>query len=254
MSLGEISGTVRMVNEASPTFENISTDAASMGESIRATSTGAAMSFNQVGVAATEMGSNVRNASSNFMDMQTHAEATTVSLTKVASGIRETALMGSQLTSLAQDFGVLDSQSSKYIRTVLLMVQVVSSCAKMYNFLTVMTTGQTAAVAIQGATETAAAGAVTASGSALGIKSAITSVATGIQNALNISQATFLALTGVGIGVIIAAAAAMAYFASQMNKATDSVNAYNSAAAQTPTQTKSIIRAGEQSLYRRGVE
>ncbi|MCW3996312.1 MAG: hypothetical protein NWE98_09245 [Candidatus Bathyarchaeota archaeon] len=254
MSLGEISGTIRMVNEASPTFEAISADAASMGENIRATSTGAQVSFNQVGVAATEMGVNVRSASSSFNTMQTHAEATTVSLTKVAGGIRETALMGSQLTSLAQDFGVIDSQSSKYIRTVLLMVQVVSSCARMYNFLTVMTTGQTAAVAVQGATETATAGAVAASGAALGVKSAITSVATGIQNALNISQATFLALTGVGIGVIIAAAAAMAYFASQMDKATDSVNAYNSAASQTPTQTKSIIRAGEQSLYRRGVE
>jgi hypothetical protein len=212
------------------------------------------MSFNQVGVAASQMGTNVRGASSSFNEMQAYAESTTVSLTKVAGGIRETALMGSQLTTLAQDFGVIDSQSSKYIRTVLLMIQVVSSCAKMYNFLTVMTTGQTAAVAIQGATETATAGALTASGSALSVKSAITSVATGIQNALNISQATFLALTGVGIGVIIAAAAAMAYFASQMNKATDSVNAYNSAAAQTPTQTKSIIRAGEQSLYRRGVE
>jgi hypothetical protein len=254
MSLGEISGTVRMVNEATPTFEAISAGAASMGENIRATSTGVQMSFNQVGVAATEMDTNVRNASSSFTDMQAHAEATTISLTKVAGGIRETALMGSQLTSLAQDFGMIDSQSSKYIRTVLLMVQVVSSCAKMYNFLTVMTTGQTAAVAVQGATETATAGAVTASGSALSIKSAITSVATGIQNALNISQAIFLVLTGVGIGVIIAAAAAMAYFASQMNKATDSVNAYNSAASQTPTRTKSIIRAGEQSLYRRGVE
>ncbi len=134
MSLGEISGTVRMVNEASPTFEAISADAASMGENIRATSTGAAMSFNQVGVAASQMGTNVRGASSSFNEMQAYAESTTVSLTKVAGGIRETALMGSQLTTLAQDFGVIDSQSSKYIRTVLLMVQVVSSCAKMYNF------------------------------------------------------------------------------------------------------------------------
>jgi hypothetical protein len=40
------------------------------------------------------------------------------------------------------------------------------------------------------------------------------------------------------IGVFIAAAAAMAYFASQMNKATDSVNAYNSAAAQIANPNK----------------
>jgi hypothetical protein len=254
MSLGEISGTIRMVNEASPTFENISADAASMGESIRATSTGAAMSFSQVGVAATEMGTNVRGASSSFTDMQNHAESATVSLRTVAGGIRETAQMGGQLTSLAQDFGLIDSETSKTMRTMLLMVQVVSSAARMYNFLTVVTTGHTAAVAVEGATETATIGATTASTGALSVKAAVTSVATAVQNALNISQATFLALTGVGIGVIIAAAAAMAYFASQMNKATDSVNAYNSAASQTPTRTKSIIRAGEQSLYRRGVE
>jgi methyl-accepting chemotaxis protein len=162
MSLGEISGTIRMVNEASPTFEAISADAASMGESIRATSTGEQVSFNQVGVAATEMGANVRSASSRFNEMQTHAEATTVSLTKVAGGIRETALMGSQLTSLAQDFGVLDSSlASKSHGSA--MVQVVSSCAQMYNFLTVMTTGQTAACGPR-ATETATAGAVAASG------------------------------------------------------------------------------------------
>ncbi|MEM3464475.1 MAG: hypothetical protein QXL91_06390 [Candidatus Bathyarchaeia archaeon] len=79
-------------------------------------------------------------------------------------------------------------------------------------------------------------------------------VATAAQNALNISHATFLALTGVGIGVIIAAAAAMAYFASQMNAATDSVKEYNAAVVETPTRTRSITRAGEEDLYRRGVE
>jgi hypothetical protein len=254
MSLGEISGTVRMVNEATHTFEAISADATAMGENIRSASASASASFNQVGVAATEMGGSIRSAASSFTEMRTHAESATVSLRTVAGGIRETAQMGSQLTSLAEDFGVIDSQTSKYIRTVLLMVQVVSSAVRMYNFLTVVTTSHTAAVAVEGTTEMATAGATTASTGALSVKTAITSVATAVQNALNISQATFLALTGVGIGVIIAAAAAMAYFASQMNKATDSVNAYNSAASQTPTRTKSIIRAGEQSLYRRGVE
>jgi hypothetical protein len=71
---------------------------------------------------------------------------------------------------------------------------------------------------------------------------------------LNISQATFLALTGVGIAVIIAAAAAVAYFASQMNSATTSVQNFNSAATNTTTNMTSISRAGEQALYRQGVE
>jgi hypothetical protein len=46
----------------------------------------------------------------------------------------------------------------------------------------------------------------------------------------------------------------MAYFASQMNAATDSVKEYNEAVAETPTRTRSITRAGEEELYRRGVE
>jgi len=84
--------------------------------------------------------------------------------------------------------------------------------------------------------------------------SKVTQIATVVQNALNISHATFLALTGVGIGVIIAAAAAMAYFASQMNAATSSVENFNAVAAETPARSKGIIRAGEEEMYRRGVE
>jgi hypothetical protein len=93
-------------------------------------------------------------------------------------------------------------------------------------------------------------------------------IATAAQNALNISYGTFLALTGVGIAVIIAAAAAMAYFTSNMNNATASVQNFNSTTAETPTHTRSIQRAGESvvtsgsrsgsysdaSFYRRGVE
>jgi ABC-type lipoprotein release transport system permease subunit len=86
------------------------------------------------------------------------------------------------------------------------------------------------------------------------VYSAATAFATMVQNSLNISFATFLALTGVGIAVIIAAAAAMYSFANSMNSATSSVQNFNSASAETPTSTRSIQRAGEQELYRRGVE
>lgn len=89
---------------------------------------------------------------------------------------------------------------------------------------------------------------------AIQVLTSVTSVATAVQNALNISHATFLALTGVGIGVIIAAAAAMAYFASQMNAATSSVERYNAASSGVPTHTRGIRRAGEEDLRRRGIE
>jgi hypothetical protein len=211
-------------------------------------------SLNEVSVAATEMGTNVKASATSFDDMKTHAEATEVSLRTVAGGIRTTAMMGTELVSLASDFGLVDRETSKYLRTIMTVIMVVSTCARMYSFLTLMTTGQTAAVAIEGTTETATTGAVTASGIAHSIKTAITWAATAAQNALNISHATFLALTGVGIGLVIAAAAAMAIFASQMNAATASVKEYNATTAETPERTRGITRAGEQAMYRRGVE
>jgi hypothetical protein len=63
-------------------------------------------------------------------------------------------------------------------------------------------------------------------------------------------------LTGVGVAAIIAAAAAMWYFASQMNAATESVKEYNAAVAEMPavTRTRTIVRAGEEEMYRRGIE
>ncbi len=90
--------------------------------------------------------------------------------------------------------------------------------------------------------------------------------ATMVQNTLNISYATFLALTGVGIAAIVAAAAAMYAFASSMNSATSSVQNFNSTASEVPRNARSIQRAGEvatgssrggsgeQAMYRRGIE
>jgi len=86
------------------------------------------------------------------------------------------------------------------------------------------------------------------------VYAAATAVASAVQNSLNISYATFLALTGVGIAVIVAAAAAMISFANSMNSATASVQTFNDAASETPKHARSIQRAGEAELYRRGVE
>jgi hypothetical protein len=200
------------------------------------------------------MGDNVRASASSFDEMGTHAEATMVSLRTVAGGIRSFGMMGMELTTVAADFGILDRETAKYMRGLMAVITVVSTAARMYSFLTLMTSGHTAAVAVGTTTETAGTTATIASTVATNIKSAATWVATTAQNALNISHATFLALTGVGIGVIIAAAAAIAYFASQMNQATESVKAYNTVAAETPAATSGISRAGQQAMIRRGVE
>jgi hypothetical protein len=43
-------------------------------------------------------------------------------------------------------------------------------------------------------------------------------------------------------------------FANSMNAATSSVQGFNATAAEVPSRARSIQRAGEPELYRRGVE
>jgi hypothetical protein len=215
---------------------------------------GAQVTFGEVGASAIEMGENVKAAGSSFTEMQMHAEDTTVSLRTVAGGIRTTAMMGTELAMLASDFGIVDKETSKYMRTVMAIVMVVSTAARMYSFLTLMTTGHTAAVAVEGTTTMATAGALSFSSIAHGIYSAAKWAAVAASNALNISTATFLALTGVGIAVIVAATVAMWAFANSMNAATSSAQSFNAAASEVPSRTRGIQRAGEEDLYRRGVE
>jgi len=215
---------------------------------------GAQVTFGEVGASAIEMGENVKAAGSRFTEMQVHAEASTVSLRTVAGGIRTTAMMGTELTMLASDFGIVDKETSKYMRTVMAIIMVVSTAARMYSFLTLMTTGHTAAVAVEGTTTMATAGALSFSSIAHGIYSAAKWAAVAASNALNISTATFLALTGVGIAVIVAATVAMWAFANSMNAATSSAQSFNAAAGEVPSRSRGVQRAGEQDLYRRGVE
>lgn len=211
-------------------------------------------SFNQVGISATAMGANVHGANSTFTEIGTYAEATEIKLTTVARAIGSVGMMGSGLITLASDFGMVDKETAKYMRTIMTVIMVVSAFTRMKAYLTLVTTGHTAAVAVEGTTLGATTGALTISSVTHQVYAAACNFATACENALNISHATFLALTGVGIGVIIAAAAAVAIFASQMNNATESVKNYNATAAETPTKTRGIQRAGEDSLYRRGVE
>jgi len=212
------------------------------------------VAFNETAVQATAMGESVRAAGPSLVELEGHAEATTVSLRTVGMAFTSVVSMGSAVISLAGDFGIVDKESAKWARTVLAIITLVSAFIRMKSYLTVVTTGHTAAIALNTTAESANASASIATAVAYKIKAAATWIAVHAQNALNISHATFLALTGVGIGVIIAAAAAMAYFASQMNTATESVKEYNATVAETPTRTRSITRAGEEEMYRRGVE
>jgi hypothetical protein len=181
-------------------------------------------------------------------------EAVEVSLTSVARAISTVGSMGIHLTALAADFGIIDKETSKWVRTIMLVITTISTFARMQSYLTLLTTGHTASVAVNTATQTANASVLGLSGIAHKIHSGFLAIATAAQNAFNISQAAAIALTGIGIGVLVAAAAAVAIFAANMNAATSAVKGYNEAASETPAKMHGITRAGEEAMYRHGVE
>jgi hypothetical protein len=220
---------VSSVQAASVTFEQTSVSAANMGESLKASATG-------------------------FTDVASKAETASVSLRTVSSGFMAMGHMGIAVSSLAGDFGILDKESAKWVRTIMSVITLMGGWIRLKAIMTTITTGHTASIAVNTTAESSNATASIATAVAHKIKAAATWIAVAAQNALNISHATFLALTGVGIAVVIAAAVAMAYFATQMNNATQGLQNFNSTAAETPSKARSVQRAGEDSLYRRGVE
>lgn len=209
-----------------------------------------------------------------------------------ASGVFR--MVAQDVVNLGVSFGALDSQVGRTIMQVFSLVRLFTTVRGIIAGATAAQTANTAAVtASSGAQATLAVsttGAMTAqvaqntatqtgivaqtlnavrmgvSSAAHAVYSAACWVSTAAQNALNISYATFLALTGVGIAVITAAAVAMFAFAKSMDSATSSVKSFNNAAVDTPSRVRSIQRAGEASisrgtsssdeyvLYRRGVE
>jgi hypothetical protein len=168
----------------------------------------------------------INRASTAFNKIQTDAETLTARVKSFGATLAGIGASGTALGYLANQFGILNDAQTKTFTSAMMLVSVVGM---------LMRTEAGLAIAHK-------------------VYSAACAFATMVQNALNISYATFLALTGVGIAVIVAAAAAMYAFASSMNTATASVQTFNDTAAQTPTRTKGIIRGGDQALARRGVE
>ena len=180
------------------------------------------MSFREIAITVRA----VNRASSEFAKIQTDAEALSVRIKSLGSAIAGLGATGTAIAHLAHQFGILNDEQTRVVSSALSAVTVLGMF---------MRTSWGVAIAQK-------------------VYAAACWVATAAQNALNISYATFLALTGVGIAAIVSAAAAIAYFASQMNAATASVKSFNEAAAEMPTRTRSITRVGEEELYRRGVE
>lgn len=257
MSFREIAVTVRAYNEASAEFAKVASDAGIMGEDIRA----AAVSFTHLSEASNASAVSMSEAvvqSHEFTvslgEMKEASENTAVSIGTVARTLTTFAGLSSAVISLAGDLGIVDKESAKWARTILSIITITSTWIRLKSYLTTITAAHTAAVALNTTTQSANASASVASAIAHKIHAAASWVATAAQNALNISYGTFLALTGIGIATIIAAAAAMWTFANSMKSATASVESFNEVTAEMPTHSRSIIRAGEEELYRRGVE
>ena len=168
----------------------------------------------------------INRASNEFNRIRTDAETLTARVKSFGSTLAGIGASGVALGYLANQFGILNDQQARAFNSAMMLVSVMGMLMR-----------AEAGVAI-----------------AHKLYSAACAFATMVQNALNISYATFLALTGVGIVVIVAAAAAMWAFANSMKGATESVQNFNSAAAETPARTRGITRAGDAALYRKGVE
>ncbi len=180
------------------------------------------MSFREIAVTVRA----VNRASGEFNRIQTDAESLATRVKSLGAAIAGIGAAGTAVGYVANQFGLLNDSQTKVFTSAMLVVSVMGMF---------MRTSAGLAVAQK-------------------VYSAACWVATAAQNALNISYGTFLALTGVGIAVIIAATAAMYSFANSMNSATASVQSFNASAAETPARSRSITRAGEDELYRRGVE
>ena len=180
------------------------------------------MSFREIAVTVRA----VNRASSEFNRVQTDAETLAARVKTLGAAIAGIGAAGTAIGYIANQFGLLNDSQTKVFTSAMMVVSVIGMF---------MRTSAGLAVAQK-------------------VYSAACWIATAAQNALNISYGTFLALTGVGIAVIVAAAAAMYSFANSMNTATASVQNFNASTAETTTYSRSITRAGEDELYRRGVE
>ncbi len=180
------------------------------------------MSFREIAVTIRA----VNHASAEFNRIQTDAESLATRVKSLGAAIAGIGATGMAVGYVANQFGLLNDAQARTFNSAMMVVSVMGMF---------MRTSAGLAVAQK-------------------VYAAATAFATAVQNSLNISFGTFLALTGVGIAVIVAAAAAMMSFANSMNHATASVQTFNETATEMQTRSRSITRSGEAELYRRGVE
>lgn len=208
------------------------------------------MSFHEVAIAITAED----QATPVFGQVQAHAERTAVSMRTLSMAIATVGAAGSAIIGLASDFGIVDRESAKWARTVLSVISVVAVLISMKYYLATVMGASTATFATNTAAQTANTGATIANSASKAAYIASTGTATAVTWGFNAALAAKITLLTLGVGAVVVAAAAMAALAMQTRAAASAVRDYNAVAAETPTYTRSIRRAGEEDLRRRGIE
>jgi hypothetical protein len=201
-----------------------------MGSQVKSTQESMSSSFKVAGAEASSMASQV-NAASNTVSLSMRkaivdVDAFNARVKMLGSAISGIGATGTVIGHIAHQFGLLNAEQARVFNSAMMVVTVMGMF---------MRTSVGLAIAQK-------------------VYAAACWIATAAQNALNISMATGLALTGVGLAIIAAATVAMWSFANSMNAATSSVQGFNSATSETPSHARGIQRAGEAEFYRRGVE
>lgn len=130
------------------------------------------------------------------------------------------------IANLGAHFGILSNEQVKAVSVMFTVIRVMNTVR------TIAKTGAAAQLVYAGSTKIAAA-------------------ATWILNASLAAKITLLTL---GAGAVVVAAAAMAALAMQTRAAASAMREYNTAASEVPAHTRSVSRAGEEDLRRRGIE
>jgi len=208
------------------------------------------LSFHEIAIAITAQD----QATPVFTEVQSQGERTAVSMRTLSMAVATVGAAGSAIIGLASDLGIVDKESAKWMRTILSIISVVSVLIRMNYYLAAITGQSTAAFVSNTGAQTANAGATVANSASKAGYIASTGTATAVTWAFNAALAAKIVLLTLGVGAVIVAAAAMASLAMQTRAASGALRDYNAAVAETPRYTRSIQRAGEEELRRRGIE
>lgn len=184
------------------------------------------MSFQEISLtvschnkASTEFYRIARDAGRMSSEVKAHAESMSAGFREVARDLTTLGTGAMAVGRLAEQFGILSKEQANAIST---MGSVITAGAAVVRAIDILRHSEI--------------------------------IATAVTWAYNASLAAKITLLTFGVGAVVVAAAAMSAMAMQTRAAAGAMREYNAAAAEMPTYTRSIRRAGEEDLRRKGIE